>query len=621
MAVQVLQFESEDYVIKVAAKDISANWRKFSARINSPERYASYSSSSDGVLKIFNCATRENEVVPQEEWDSTRPVFFDTQFYQFSISFKNLKNDTTPYIVHQLKDVESVFFAESEERKITGTIDFLNHAGRFSLCFVFEKNNGVKCQEKFEFDVVSPKLDLKKDVAQIIQQLKKEYGNLVFRYLTLTFQQFQAGRNVSNEIIWLSVFKQIIENYLVAVRLILNSPHKVIVRKNEYVKAEKIKKWTPKVEELFANCYFENPDLALHKYYLINRVEYSKDSKENRFVKFSLRNITERLRKVSKTLSNMDASQHELYYLNEKLSQLEKLKGNHFWKSVGDFEGFNQESLVMQQRNGYAQVYRYWLLLQNGLDLINGSVSIGTLSVWKLYELWCFLKVKDTVCKVLNINPMDENDSPYIEESLSNTFKLFNEGLLEGYVKIKSKLSNDYVVIRYQYSYERPKTNSVVFSMTVPQKPDIVMNIHKDNGIVLTYLFDAKYKVKGDERDFVQSIGDCPDEDSLNQMHRYRDAIYYANREHGGLRKEIIGGYILFPGRLDESAVLNGSTAKPYYIKSIEDVNIGAFPLLPKDESGILLYNHLKNVLLDKGVETQLMESIPQKGLIYEFER
>ena len=47
-----------------------------------------------------------------------------------------------------------------------------------------------------------------------------------------------------------------------------------------------------------------------------------------------------------------------------------------------------------------------------------------------------------------------------------------------------------------------------------------------------------------------------PPTDAINQMHRYRDAIYYS-KEHEPFRsKEIIGGYILFPGRGEDENIL-----------------------------------------------------------------
>ena len=106
-------------------------------------------------------------------------------------------------------------------------------------------------------------------------------------------------------------------------------------------------------------------------------------------------------------------------------------------------------------------------------------------------------------------------------------------------------------------------------------------------------------------------------------MHRYRDAIYYGFRSQGNLSKEVIGGYILFPGRLDEDEELLKIANKdfnklPYFLKSIYQVNIGAYPLLPNEESGLLLYNSLYEIIKGKSVVEQLSGSVPQRGLFYQ---
>jgi len=64
------------------------------------------------------------------------------------------------------------------------------------------------------------------------------------------------------------------------------------------------------------------------------------------------------------------------------------------------------------------------------------------------------------------------------------------------------------------------------------QKPDIVLRLTKpvggDNTFKLTYLFDAKYRLEADREGV-----DSPPNDAINQMHRYRDAIYYrSNKEN-----------------------------------------------------------------------------------------
>lgn len=147
---------------------------------------------------------------------------------------------------------------------------------------------------------------------------------------------------------------------------------------------------------------------------------------------------------------------------------------------------------------------------------------------------------------------------------------------------------------------------------TVPQKPDIVLQLTKNDlqeGMKMTYLFDAKYRIDGKDKNGV----DIPPEDAINQMHRYRDAIYYKDYQSNTLKKEVIGGYILFPGDGEPTDV-----AISKFRKTIDEVNIGAFPLRPKDQHNRqLLEQFIEELIATKSQET-ISKVIPQKGTFVE---
>ena len=104
--------------------------------------------------------------------------------------------------------------------------------------------------------------------------------------------------------------------------------------------------------------------------------------------------------------------------------------------------------------------------------------------------------------------------------------------------------------------------------------------------------------------------GDYPPTDAINQMHCYRDAIHYGKEYEPYRSKEIIGGYILFPGRGSDEQ------KNRYYSTSIESVNIGAFPLLPNNSS--LLKTHLEDLLLRYSTtDIHVAKSKPQRTLAY----
>lgn len=620
---ELLQYKYKDaYSIQVSSTDIDLSWRKFKVRARKlpPEQYCSYGMHTGGTLKVWNCDEKAFETIDETQWGTARPVFFEDHKYTLSITVFDAEEE--PRIIHPNKDVESMFNCvriSTGAYVVNSNIDFLNQPGHFALEFSYTNKFSNHIRHKIEFDVLSPKLDTKHDLDVIIQQIRSEYGDLVFRYLTLTFQQFEMGHEANNDLIWLSVFKQIIDNYIQSVRFILHCPHNKMHEIEEYRRAERIKGWTPSVVEQFVNDRLNNEQKALRKYYRTERSESTTDTRENRFVKFTIDRISERLSLLLKKLSE-GTSDGEMEALKEKQTELNVLRNNPFFRGVGLFDGFRQQSMVLQQRSGYSQVYKYWIMLQNGLDLIQGDTSVGVQPIWKLYELWCFLKVKQLVCKVLGIDPLNkEHIQKYIHEDTQNAFDLFNGGSLTGCVTYVNPQNEDLVEIGYQYSFNRGCTNNNMRSATTEQKPDIVMHIHK-RSITLTYLYDAKYRVKGDGDVLIKDVIDEPVAETLDAMHHYRDAIYYGKKGEERFSKEIIGGYILFPGRMDESEILtrmeNGEKL-PYFLQSIDEVNIGAYPLLPNEDSGLLLENHLRKVLIDNTIIQQLKDSVPQRGLYY----
>lgn len=184
------------------------------------------------------------------------------------------------------------------------------------------------------------------------------------------------------------------------------------------------------------------------------------------------------------------------------------------------------------------------------------------------------------------------------------------------------------VELWYQHPYSL-HGEGLEHSETTLQVPDIVLNVTKpDCDTTLTYLFDAKYRVLDDK--YSNTPTDEPVQDTINAMHRYRDAIYYGSRHdeagnHFPQNKEVIGGYILFPGRVSEADKLESK----YFLRSIKSVNIGAYPLLPKKVEGEVdtddidlvecgkLEEDLRRIILDETPSEQLRNSIPQKGLYY----
>ncbi len=659
MQIEVLRFKHSDYDVIVRTQDISYSWERFKGRINytrrtnpgicTPETYCRYTSKDDCSLFLYNPITKEkSEFEEGNVWDNLWPVIFETCKYQIRLLFHEVDEDSVPEVRHVRKDVEDSFFfddetSEKKEKSYSGELDFLNEPGVFRLDFSYQKN-GIHKESYITFDVVSPKLDTKNDYKTLLREVNEEYENVIYRYLSITLQQFSRGR-LNSDATWMAAFQSVVDDYLKNVRRVIQNPHSQIVNFRTSRKAEHIKFWTPEMEERFGEVEKDN---KLEEYYFnYNEVRSTHDTVENRFVKHTLQSIGTRLSAVISTV--LSSTQEELSERHRQIwvnyqSSLKKLSKHPFFKSIGKYSGLKQESLVLQSRVGYQQIYKDWLKLKRGIDLYNGAANIGTLQIWEIYELWCFIKMKRLVADVLGIDKDKPSHEQLITEPKGTLLNPFIDSSLEHIVEYhypqaedrdtderKAQLmahEGDVVTLHYQHTFNRTsgmdEYGMGINTATTEQRPDIVLNIRKPSGeIVLTYLYDAKYRVINDKRldkDFEEQDvkenadmpgGDYPPTDAINQMHRYRDAIYYSQEHELYSSKEIIGGYILFPGRGNDEFIKNR-----YYSTSIESVNIGAFPLLPNSDT--LLKRHLEKILMKYITpEVHVAKAKPQRTLAY----
>lgn len=624
---EVLHFISADGIVEIKAvttANLESLWQRFSSRVDKDKAstYCDYTSTLMGNLSLYRPIGFNSPLAEAvTEWNGLPPVFYETTAYNFTLRFTGLADE--PRIVHKLKEVTDLFtVVDTNEDKgdyiVTAPLCFLNEPGIFNLTFRYTPKGATTRTDTLSFRVVSPKLDTKDDYMHILNEINSEYNEIVYQYLTKTVQNLARGGRTENDYVWLSIFKDVVDNYIKAVSYIVNRPHLRETVEVHHSKADRIKRWTPQMAQKYAQSEARN---SLEKDYFRHEVTINThNTRENRFVKFSLDRITHRLERVFARLKRHDeVTAEELNLLDGYNKKLHKLSNSPLFRGLKG-EPLRQESMVLQKRSGYAQVYRYWLMLQKGIELFEGSTQIGVRPVWELYELWCFLKMRKMVAEILglkfeNIEEISETPMPMIEP--------FTENEQEHTVFYYN--GEDTIRLHYQHTYNRKSGD--VHTATTDNRPDIVLTIRKANGFELTYLFDAKYRVSDDnefskeDKEEINTLkaADYPPSDAINQMHRYRDAIYYGDsvnnvRQHTA--KEIIGGYILFPGRGNDDAIRNR-----YFYKSIETVNIGAFPLLPNSREpqneGTLLYAHLKKVLTEQSDYEQIKDSIPQHGLVY----
>lgn len=598
---QVLKVEHIDFELVIECNNLFLAFNKAKLKQSQILTSTSYN-VSEGFISILNLESKILEPLIVEQ---THPLIFENKEYFVGITFKNKGVIKSPSIYSKLKDVEEKFFYREELGFLAGTINYCNDLGKSTIIVRYTKE-GKQQDVILNFEVFPTKLDYRSDYDRIVADIEEEYPYLVLDFLKKTFTSFKTGNNINTDLIWWQVFGGIYSNFIEASKFILNKPHSRIINQTKYVKADKIIKWNPLLEEGYAQ--FKH---LPNKNYCIENKTLSTNTSENQFLKHVVLETLKRFVKVKKYIEKRFKNSITDAFITEMNAiekQMEMIAINPFFKTIDEFRGLKQESLVLQKATGYSSIYKSWVMLNSGLKLFDGIQKIELKNIAELYQIWCFLEIKNVLQNLLGKENPDEIDLAEIKVD-DFVFKI-ERG-------VKSRVSfiqnnGEQIELFHDFSYDT-KSSQDVKSFTVNQRPDIVLRITKNDlkeNYVLTYLYDAKYRLASDER---EGAPDLPPDDAINQMHRYRDAIYYVNKNRIKPEKEVIGAYVLFPGSGELESI-----KKLAYHKSIGEVNIGAFPLRPNDyENKMLLEEHLKNIL---GLDTEsvLNEVSPQKENFYE---
>jgi hypothetical protein len=599
---QIICVKHDDFELIIECNDLESTFAKAQKKQSDIFTATNYL-INEGEISIHDFKSKKLERLLSE---STYPLLFENKDYFVGISFVEKYFKEKPYIKSKIKEVEEKFFYREKMGFLAGTINFGNELGRSSLTICYHKGDQLK-EIIFQFEVFPTKLDYKSDYLKIVKDIEEEYPNLVLDFLKKTYSSFKSGYTPNTDLIWWQVFGGLYKEFIKSAKFILNKPHSRIVKQKRYVIADKILKWTSSLEEEFA-LYKDFPN----RNYRYDYKTLTTNTVENKFFKHAVIKTTKRFINVKNYIVNRYENKISKSFndeLNFIQKELKTLAANPFFKQIDDFQGLKQESLVLQKATGYSTIYKSWIMLNSGLSFLDGIQKIELKNIAELYQIWCFLEVKRIIQKLLG---KDNPDDVKIAEIQIDDFVFKIERGVKSKVSF-IKSNGDVIDLYHDFSYDS-SLNKQVKSFTVNQRPDIVLKLTKNDlkeNYDLTYLFDAKYRLASDEK---EGSPDLPTEDSINQMHRYRDAIYYVNQEKAKPEKEVIGAYILFPGSGELDTIKNLD-----YFKSIETVNIGAFPLRPNDsyETKRLLEEHISSII-GSDTETILNEVSPHKLTTYE---
>lgn len=598
---KLLTIRHQDFEMFIECRKFDDIWCKAKKNIGEECLHSTYSWSNGTLSVVLNSHEEKEKVI--EEGKQTPAIFFDNADYPIWIEFKEyVKKAQFGSILR--KENEKFTF---RKQILTGFLNYGNEVGHSEIRLIYQVGTEIR-NFVFSFEVLSTKLNYHEHWRNIIKDIEKEYRMLSLDYMRRTFQSFSLDANGNTpEIIWWSVFAQEQKNFIKACKNIIEHPQHRLHEKESYKRADKL----IMIPSCIENELAEHRNNTSHLYCVKERT-WTNDTQENRFLKFAIGQITSKYEILKKRIeAAKNASEIMADDMQATLAALKCLQRNPFFRTVGKYKGISQESLVLQKATGYNQMYRIWNLLLRSYSLNEGFYRLQTKNMATLYEIWCFIEVSHIVKERLHLSDKDIDHKNRMEMN-----GLFTWNLGKGGHSHILFMKDGIELAKLIYNPKSSEHESISVGIkdlvvpTVSQKPDIVLQLTKNDlqkGMKMTYLFDAKYRIDGKDKNGV----DVPPEDAINQMHQYRDAIYYKEKPSGALKKEVIGGYILFPGDGEPTAIADSK-----FHKTIEKVNIGAFPLRPQNTyNRQLLAQFIEELIQSKSQET-ISKVILQKGFL-----
>ncbi len=616
--VDLIRVQTPDFEFSVWANDISQRLKVYQksvaakAAVNAvqPSYELRFAPAVELIKIIEPQGLAVNSLTKQAELILNTPLFFENTQYQFEWVF--FTEVSSAQLTHRSQRVNEGFRFAPELKtarglvpaRLTGTINTGNDVGWLRLPLSFEINGKIQTHY-IAFEVLPTKMALHQDLPAMYQAIDKVYPLWRFSLVEKTEQDAaRSQRRGHFPLMWLANFAALRERFEQGLKVISAAPHSRLQPMVANMKAAKLKgrlphKLAEQVKQDFANGQYD-------KAYAVKKKQLSVDTPENRFIKMAvskskrqLAEFEQKLRQNNQAPERQRLSDSFLNELHNWQQPLQKVLSQSFLKEVGTYSGLSRESLVLQQKTGYSGVYRVWQELKFYLDLFGNQSSISMKSVAEIYEVWCFLCLKQILEQDLGFELVEKGATKLAE----NDF--FEYQLKDGFAGAFRFKRSDGVKAKLAHEPKFTKKGTSIRSYLVNQEPDIVLEVTLPKSAHLTtadsssseekqfiWLFDAKYRIKTNKSRFddnsedIESTDYVPD-DAINQMHRYRDALIRLSEPHGpelssgntgnppNKSRPVFGAFALYPGFFDQT-----TTPNPYKA-AIEEVGIGAFALLP----------------------------------------
>ncbi len=502
------------------------------------------------------------------------PVLFENTLYEFEFVFSDAVSGT-PTVSHRTSRISDAFRYTDKHgvKSLRGSINPGNDVGWLRLPMSYQVD-AIERKVSVSIEVFPTKMDMASDVQAIYRKVDSQYPLWRFALAEQTEQEFDRSpaRQQHFPLLWLAQFESLQDQLQEGVRHIIRAPHSRLVSESRMVAGDKLKgRISNRLAERVRNDLASGRD---SQRYRVTKKILSVNTPENRFIKMVLEKSRDNLARFVELARRADslADRNRLsptffQTLNNWRQKLEKQLSNPLFKEVGPFSGMNSESLVLHQKAGYSVVYRCWQKLKMYLGVLGRQASISMKSVAELYEVWCFLEIRDLLLQL-----------GFAETGLDRAVvkqRGLEQVIRDGFFGAFRFTRQDGIQIRLAHEPIFHANTQPISALATTQKPDILLEAQFPTGEQFIWLFDAKYRIRDDD-----NPSDYVPDDAINQMHRYRDALIYSQHQNGinGQSRPVFGAFALYPGYYPQSVA--NVECNPYH-SSIREIGIGAFPLVP----------------------------------------
>lgn len=515
----------------------------------------------------------EKEHLYVREYRQT-PVFFEQQ--QYEIVIEPATNHSVKFWHENFNIRRKVTQTGRNKSLLTGSINFDNNIGFSDLVITVDNKSSLT----LTIEVFPTKISYREDYVAIISDITTEVYNLVFDFLKKTYSSFGiTTTKVSSMVEFYSIIRKIYDKFISSADMILKNPHHMLISEHEIMPAHKIKetdvqtiKWLQKHPSHIAkepnNRIKVDKALSVKKYVTYN-------TKENRLAKYMLLQTAKRLQQFKSIYcrtdkddnnsedsiedTNKDMDYTVVSNLNSMISGIERRCNTGVFGEIEASITNTGMSLVFGMAPGYRELFRCYLLMQHGLSVSSSLFDLSVKDLARLYEYWCFIKLNSILKKKYQLKRQD------IIKSTSNGLSVELKQGMQSRVRYTDPKTNEGIELYYN-----PKKKDLP---TGPQKPDNILAIKKyGSNTEYKYVFDAKYRIDPGTKDSDTSPG--PQVDTINAMHRYRDA-FVLETPVTPYERTMFGAYVLFPYHDEEQY-----KSHKFY-QSIKTVNVGGLPFLP----------------------------------------